>query len=333
MSDFERFLTPYKLGRPVLTGSGAPGAFDELAVDCPFVFEHQGKFHMLYVCFDGHGYQTGLARSPDLIHWDKLGILLRRGEGHAWDRANAAGTWLLCENELDKPRSLLKWDGKYWMAYHSYPGEGYETGPARIGLAWTTDESLMTWQRLPEPVLIPEDGAEWERAGLYKECLIRHDGLFYLFYNAKNRVQDWTEQTGLATSPDLAAWRRYPGSPVVRVSPGRWDSRFCSDPCVVRYRDTWAMYFFGFDARHAQDGIAFSQDLLHWEKHSEPILRVGPPGSLDSIHAHKPAVIWHEGVLYHFYCACRPSQPGDPATNLGNEFRTISVATSQPLEL
>ncbi len=47
MPNLDRFLTPYKLGRPVLTGSGAPGVFDELAVDCPFVFEHHGQFYMM----------------------------------------------------------------------------------------------------------------------------------------------------------------------------------------------------------------------------------------------------------------------------------------------
>ena len=31
----EEFLTPYKLGKPVLTGSGRPGTFDEKAVDVP----------------------------------------------------------------------------------------------------------------------------------------------------------------------------------------------------------------------------------------------------------------------------------------------------------
>ena len=137
MIGLERYLTPYKLGRPVLTGSGIPGAFDELAVDCPFVFEHHNQFTMMFVGFDGHGDQTGLAHSTDLLHWEKLGILLRRGEGNPWDSANAAGAWLLCENDLERPRTLKKWQGKYWKAYHSYPGEGYEIGPARIGLAWS----------------------------------------------------------------------------------------------------------------------------------------------------------------------------------------------------
>lgn len=330
--ELDRYRTPYKLGVPVLTGSGTPGAFDEKAVDCPFVFQHDGAFYMTFVGFDGQGYQTGLARSRDLLNWEKLGVILKRGAGNSWDRANAAGTWLLCQNDLEKPRTLLSWQGKYWMAYHTYPGDGYEVGPGRIGLAWSDDENLLAWHRLPDPILTPEAGAEWEQAGLYKECLLRHEDTFYLFYNAKNRDRRWIEQTGLATSSDLRTWTRYTESPVVRVSDGRWDSKFCSDPCVVRLGDCWAMYYFGYDYRHAQEGIAFSDNLYRWEKHREPIITVGREGELDSIHAHKPSVILHAGVLYHFYCACRPAQPGDPAVNVGNEFRCITVATSSPLD-
>jgi predicted GH43/DUF377 family glycosyl hydrolase len=332
-ADVDAYRTPYKLGRPVLTGSGMPGAFDELAVDCPFVFRHDDAFYMLFVGFDGLGYQTGLARSPDLLAWEKLGTVLERGEGASWDRRNAAGTWLLCEHDLDKPRTLKKWQDRYWMAYHSYPGDGYETGPARIGLAWSEDASLMRWHRLPDPVLVPEDGAPWERGGLYKECLLLHDDTFYIFYNAKDEgIPRWTEQTGLATSRDLKSWTRHSENPLIRVTPDAWDSGFCSDPCVVRSGEGWVMAYFGYDYHHAQDGLAFSDDLTTWQKHPEPILRVGDAGELDSIHAHKPALIRHAGVLYHFYCACRPAQPGDPAVNAGNEFRCITVATSEPVE-
>ena len=329
--NLEQYLTPHKLGRPVLTGSGVDGAFDDLAVDCPFVFEHAGAFYMLFVGFDGKGYQTGLARSTDLVEWEKRGVILGRGEGNDWDNQNAAGTWLLCENDLDKPRTLRKWQGKYWLVYHSYPGEGYEVGPGRVGLAWTEDESLMSWHRLPEPILLPEEGAPWEQGGLYKECLILHDDVFYLFYNAKNRADRWIEQIGVATSRDLVSWARHADNPVLPVTESAWDAGFSSDPGVVHYDGRWAMYYFGYDFRHAQEGIAFSDDLIHWVKHPEPIITVGNEGELDSIHAHKPSVIKHDGVLYHFYCACRSAMPGDPTVNLGQEFRCLTVATSEPL--
>src|ERR1700727_2121440 len=61
--------TPYKLNRLVLRGTGTPGDFDEKFVDCPFVFRYKDEFRLTYIGFDGTGYQTGLARSPDLINW------------------------------------------------------------------------------------------------------------------------------------------------------------------------------------------------------------------------------------------------------------------------
>jgi predicted GH43/DUF377 family glycosyl hydrolase len=285
----------------------------------------------MFVGFDGRGYQTGLACSEDLVEWRELGVILARAEGRTWDSGNAAGTWLLCDDALRGPRRLKKWQDRYWMAYHAYPGVGYEAGPARIGLAWTDDDTLMSWRRVPDPILIPEEGAAWERGGLYKECLVEQEGVFHLFYNAKDCSAPWFEQIGLAQSDDLRTWVRSPDNPLVRVTPGAWDSRFSSDPCVVRDGDDWVMFYYGFDGEHAQEGLAFSGDLHRWRKHPAPILRTGAPGSLDSIHAHKPSVIVHEGVLYHFYCAVRPSHSGDPAENLGGEFRSITVAASHPV--
>lgn len=327
------FLTPYKHAQPVLTGSGIAGAFDETAVDSPFVFKHQDLYYMMYVGFDGTGYQTGLATSDNLLDWLPIGVILRRGEGNGWDSMNAAGTWILRENDMNGIPVLKKWNNKYWLVYHAYPDEGYESGPGRIGIAWTEDPALLVWNRMPEPILVPENGGLWEQGGLYKECLVEHKGLFYLFYNAKNITDipnDWLEQTGLATSTDLVHWTRHSGNPLLRVAPNSWESRFVSDPCVLKHQDKWVMFYFGFDGNQAQEGIAFSDDLLTWTKHPYPIIQPGPEGSLDSLYAHKPSVIGHERILYHFYCACRPSRPGDITANFG-QYRTIAVATSKPL--
>ena len=117
-----------------------------------------------------------------------------------------------------------------------------------------------------------------------KECLIVEDDVFYLFYNAKDEGKPrWTEQTGLATSRDLVSWTRHPDNPLIRVKLGAWDSGFCSDPCVVRSGEERMMVYFGNNYRHAQNGIALSDDLVTWRKHPEPILPAGSPGELDSI--------------------------------------------------
>jgi len=326
--------TPYKLGKPVITGSGIQGRFDYGAVDVPFVFYHRDQFHMLYVGFDGDGYQTALASSDDLIHWELKGIVLKRSKNKKqWDHVGAAGTWIIKEtNNLFEIPTLKKIDNRYWMVYHSYPEVGYERGPAKMGLAWSEDEDLLQWNRLDKPIYSWEGGNDWEKGGLYKACIIEYDGLYYMFYNAKDKDEGpWTEQIGVATSSDLFHWNRFPRNPVLKVTKGAWDSRFVSDPNVFYDGTRWLMFYYGFDGNHAQEGCAVSEDLLHWIKIPNPIVCFGNPGQLDEIHAHKAAIIYYNGILYHFYCAVRKYKEGDPTKNY-NEFRCITVATSKSIK-
>lgn len=192
--------------------------------------------------------------------------------------------------------------------------------------------SAKQWHRLEDPILVPENGEDWEKGGLYKECLVEYEGTFYLFYNAKNtNTGRWIEQTGVATSTNLKDWKRYEKNPVLKVSPERWDAGFVSDPCILQDGDQWVMYFFGYNYKKAQEGIALSKDLLNWKKYPEPIIKVGDEGELDSIFAHKPSVITNNGVLYHFYCSSRAYRQGDPTINWGTEYRTITVAASKDI--
>lgn len=334
----EKYLTPYRCPFPVLHGSGKEGAFDERAVDIPFVFQHNGQFYMLYTGFDGQGYQSALATSDDLLHWTHKGVILKRDMASGrWDRIGGSATWMIKESDNfeDVPR-LKKVDGKYWMVYHSYPGAGYESGPAEIGLAWCEDEELLDWHFPDEPAYSWRDGGDWEAGGLYKACLIEHEGIWYLFYNAKTTGENWIEQTGMASSKDLIHWERCQKNPLLRINPEAWDKQFVSDPYIVKDGDTWVNYYFGFGKfyedghRHAQEGLAFSSDLIHWEKVEEPILSFGDPGSCDSGHAHKASIVKYNGVLYHFYCGTRPFEEGD-ATNMNGEYRTICLAASEPV--
>jgi predicted GH43/DUF377 family glycosyl hydrolase len=198
-----------------------------------------------------------------------------------------------------------------------------------MGLAWTEDENLLDWHRLPDPVYSWRGGGDWEKAGLYKACFFLHNDLFYLFYNAKNEASTWIEQTGVATSKDLLHWDRYEGNPVLRVTPGTWKSKFVSDPCIAKDGDLWLNFFFGFDYQHAQEGIACSKDLFYWELAETPLIHVGAEGEIDSIHAHKAGIITVGKRLYHFYNAARPWHEGDRA-KIGNQYDCITAASSEP---
>ena len=334
----EKYMTPYKYNKPVISGSGIKGNFDYKSVDCPFVFFHNDKFYMLYIGFDGIGYQTALASSNNLLDWAFETLVLPREKNNGWDKVGAAGTWIIRNDDINGLPLLKKINGRFWMIYHSYPGEGYETGPAKMGLAWCENEDLHEWHRLPTPVFSWEDGAPWELGGLYKGCLIEKDGRYFLYYNAKNATSEggqdetgWIEQTGLAFSDDMMNWTRYEKNPILKTERGTWQSRFVSDPCVVRDKSAWVMFYFGFDGKHAQEGIAFSEDMYYWNMNDAPIIRHGKSGELDEIHAHKPSVIRYKNVLYHYYCACRRHITGDVTNNFGEEFRCITVATSKKI--
>lgn len=321
----KHLISNYKYGKPILMGSGIEGSFDSDAVDCPNVFSHNGRFYMTYLGFDDIGYQTGLAVSNNLIDWEKLGVILKRDSNMDWDRVGMAGTSVLMEKDLYGGNKLKKWQDRYWLIYHAYPKKGYESGSAEIGLAWTQDEDLLDWHFYGEPVFSWKDGADWESGGLYKADLIEHNGKFYMFYNAKNsETGEWIEQIGMAVSDDLIHWERVFDRPVVEVDRYAWDSRFIADPQVFydSKENQWVMFYYGLGNLAACDGIAISKDLFNWEKFPCPILTPGKNGTIDSLYAHKPYVIYHNDALYHFYCACQENEQG--------RIRCISVARNKP---
>jgi len=237
----------------VLAASGSPDAFDSKLVDDPIVFRHESGFYMLYIGFDGQGYQAGLAMSSDLVHWKRLGCVAKRDPNSKYTRYNVALSSILRESGLTSQGRARKVHGRYLGAWNAYPNPGYEEGAAVIGLAWSDD--LLHWE-LTEPILFSADGAPWEHGGLYRPNLIEEDGVFYLYYNAKTdplpkaEGGGWHEQTGVATSHDLKHWVRYSGNPVLRNGGlDAWDARFASNPFVVRYAGRWGMYYYGLDVK------------------------------------------------------------------------------------
>lgn len=342
------FRTPYKYPKLILKATGKKGDFDERSVDDPIVFYANGAFYMLYIGFDGIGYQTGLAKSTDLLHWERVALVAPRDPSSKFTKYNLALSSILRNKQLRSNGEAIKINGKYLGAWNAYPSAGYEEGAAVIGLAWSED--LMHWQ-LTDPILYPQDGAPWEHGGLYRPDLMLDRGTYYLYYNAKTDTLPksvgggWHEQTGVATSTDLKTWKRYPGNPVLRNGPrgsatypasnpihatqpptsDAHDSRFASNPFVVQNGCDFAMFYFGFNYERpgrARELLALSVDPYTFVKVPEILIDTGAPGSIDETFAHKPSVITHEGVLYHFYCAVSGQYP--------NEVRGITVARSKP---
>ena len=316
---YDEVKTPFKYGIVIR------GEADQM-VDCPSIFRQNGQWYMVYVGITGKtGYETFLARSADLLHWEKLGkILSFPPEG--WDKWQADGGIALCDPTWGGSSELQAYDNKYWMSYIGGGLQGYETDPLAIGMAWSkTPTEAREWTRIAEnPVLsrTQPDVRAFEKETLYKSQIIWDKDKtlghpFVMFYNGK--IKSGYEKIGMAVSDNMTTWQRYGQEPV--VANGEDKQRGISgDPQLVRMEDLWVMFYFGaFYQPGAFDTFACSKDLVHWTKWDGPHL-IQPSEAWDQQYAHKPWVIKHEGVVYHFYCA------------VGNQGRVIALATSKDLK-
>ena len=321
---YDEVKTPCKYGVVLAPDKSKGEMFDN-----PMVFRHGDAWYMMFIRFDGKGYETHLAKSDDLLAWKRLGCIFRRGAKGTWDSAQADGWPALFDMDWNGSNRLNTFNGKYWMMYLGGSAEGYETDPLSTGVAWTDDPSAVReWTRYADnPVLSPldADARPFERKTIYKHYTVedpsrRLGARFVNYYNAKQQCE-WTERIGMAVSDDMLHWRRYGDGPVV-CNTGALDHGICGDPMVRKLGDLYVMFYFGFRWENkggtAFDTFAVSKDLVNWRPwRGAKLVEASEPW--DRQHAHKPWVIKHNGVVYHYYCA------------VGDQGRALALATSKPV--
>ena len=191
-SIYEEVKTPFKAGMALVPKEGE-------MLDNPMVFRHDGTWFMMFIRFDGKGYETHLAKSEDLLRWTRLGCVFRRGAKGQWDSSQSDGWPALLDARWEGPNTLGKFDGRYWMMYLGGSADGYETDPLSTGVAWTDDPSaIREWTRYDgNPVLRPSDpdSRPFERATIYKHFTVElHDhGIDIVFHKSLKSDRWWME--------------------------------------------------------------------------------------------------------------------------------------------
>lgn len=230
-SIYQEVRTPYKYGMVV-----AP-TDNYHKIDCPTVFRKGDSWFMTYVVYngkeglDGRGYETWLAKSDDLLHWQTLGrILSYKDDG--WDMNQRGGFPALIDWTWDGSYAIGQYKKNYWMTYIGGHGTGYEAvrEPLNIGMAWTDGDITKPheWQSGNSPLvsITDKDAQWWEKLTEYKSTIYelksdkqkgkgrKRGGLpkgiskyrFIMFYNAggvnpANNLK--AERIGIALSNDL----------------------------------------------------------------------------------------------------------------------------------
>ena len=313
---YEEIKTPYKYGLVIVPDSTK-------MADCPSVFRHKGNWYMSYIIFDGKGYETWLAKSSDLLNWETLGKIMSFTE-NTWDANQKAGYIALQDYKWGESYKVKKYKGKYWMSYLGGASSGYEAGVLGIGIA-SSEKLTKTeeWQRLDKPVISAKDeDVRWyDQITIYKSSVIQDKTKtlghpFVMYYNAKGNDKANGKQTAeriaMAVSDDMIHWKRFGNEPVIDHQIG-----ISGDAFITRINDVWVMFYFGaFWRPDAFDRFACSYDLVNWTDWTGDDL-IKPSEPYDEQYAHKPFVIKHKGIVYHFYCAVD-----------NKENRGIAVATS-----
>jgi len=299
---YQEIKTPYKYGLVL-----APDDTTQM-VDCPSIFRHNDKWYMIYIVFEGTGYETYLAQSSDLLHWVKLKRILSFSEG-TWDSHQKAGYIALQDYSWGGSYELQQYNGKYWLTYLGGAEKGYESGKLAVGLAYTSDLEFSEVKRLQYPVLSSNDvDVRWyDNETIFKSTLIwvkeNSTGFpFIMFYNArgscvtKNHPQ--AERIAMAVSNDLINWKRYGDQPIIDHGSG-----ISGDPFITKIGDIWVMFYFGaFWKPGAFNRFACSYNLVDWTIWKGDDL-ISPSEVFDSKYAHKSFVIKYDNVVYHYYCA------------------------------
>lgn len=103
---------------------------------------------------------------------------------------------------------------------------------------------------------------------------------YWLYYAGADRQHHRRVCLAIAPADDVTKWRRL--GPMFSLGrPGTFDHSWCVLPCVHKINGRWHLYYSGHSGEVGKGlqafwgiGLATSDDLLHWTRHSdEPILR------------------------------------------------------------
>ncbi|MBU4444940.1 glycosidase [bacterium] len=203
-----------KLEKPIFLGNNSQ---EKRGIEDPRIVKLEDTYYMMYTGFSGKSAKICMAKSKNLIHWERMGIVLdednkdaslfpekinnkyymfHRRHPNIWiANSDDLKTW---ENHkiIMEPLPSSKWECQkvgiagppfktnagWLLIYHGVNNEKvYSLGIALLDLK---DPQKLIW-RQREPILTPELG--WEKNGAVKNVVfscggIEYDDCYYIYY-------------------------------------------------------------------------------------------------------------------------------------------------------
>lgn len=165
---------------------------------------------------------------------------------------------------MNDPNGLIHWRGQYHLFYQHNPASA-QHADMHWGHAVSAD--LVHWRHLPI-ALAPTPGGP-DQDGVFSGCAVDDNGVPTIVYTGVHRPDQLVCLATAAdpTDPDLVAWHKDPGNPVIPATPPGVEWVAYRDPSVWREEDgTWYMvHGAGIIGQGGAALLYRSTDLTTWE--------------------------------------------------------------------
>ena len=253
----------------------------------PSVIRFQGRYLLYYsVPVAPERWGIGIATSPDLTNWTKVGEIPPEQEYE--------------KKGLCAPSALVI-DGKVNLFYQTYG-----TGPKDAICHAVSTDGLRFVRDATNPVFHPT-GA-WTVGRAIDAEVVAFRGRYFMYFATRDpayqiQMQGVAATRSLQTDFGRAAWQQLADSSILRPRLP-WETK-CIEGATCLRRGKWLYMFYagGYNNEPQQIGVARSRDGVRWTRLSDqPFLRNGPPGSWNSSESGHPAIFRDDdGRTYLFY--------------------------------
>ena len=257
----------------------------------PSVVRFKGRYLMYHSLppakGDGkpNGWTAGIAESPDLVHWTKVGEVLPQ---HDYE-----------SNGLAAPDAIVL-DGKVHLFYQTYGNR------SRNAICHAVSDDGVHFERNESnPIFRPE--GEWTVGRAIDAEPFAHDGRLLLYWATRDPSMK-IQMLGVAGAPldgdySRDEWTQLCDGPILKPTLP-WEKR-CTEAATLCEHDGWLYMFYagGYNNDPQQVGCAVSRDGVEWQRLSQkPLLPNGPPDSWNSSESGHPDVfIDRDGRGYLFF--------------------------------
>ncbi len=191
--------------------------------------------------------------------------------------------------------SVLQDNGVYKMWFSWRPKKCIAYSESKDGLHWSP----------PVEVLKPNPQSSWDRDELNRPTVIKVNDEYKMWYSGQMQPyrNEGMSSIGYAVSKDGLTWQRFTTPAIVPDQPWEMKAIMCPHVMYDERTQQYRMWYSG-GGNHEPDsiGYAYSEDGVHWTKHTQnPVLEKNPDAPWEQNKVAGCQVFHYNDYYYMFY--------------------------------